>query len=197
MGLFIILPPLLLLLALLPILYSLLSQFHYVPIYQRVNKFFLLYRHLLIYIHTIAIEKSSKELVPGDVLLLPTSGGYMMECDAVLIEGTCVVNESMLTGESIPITKVCNINTSLIEKKNDSMGNNFSYYSHQISVSDENAPFKYDLQRQHVVFSGTEILQGKAQTGDYCKSVVIRTGNFRQIVNNFLYIHLKLSSRGY
>ena len=30
----------------------------------------------------------------------------MMECDAVLIEGTCVVNESMLTGESIPITKV-------------------------------------------------------------------------------------------
>ena len=117
MGLFIILPPLLLLLALLPILYSLLSQFHYVPIYQRVNKFFLLYRHLLIYIHTIAIEKSSKELVPGDVLLLPTSGGYMMECDAVLIEGTCVVNESMLTGESIPITKVCNINTGLIEKK--------------------------------------------------------------------------------
>ena len=73
---------------------------------------------------------------------------------------------------------------------------NFSY-SHQISVSDENAPFKYDLQRQHVVFSGTEILQGKAQTGDYCKSVVIRTGNFRQIVNNFPYIHLKLSSRGY
>ena len=195
MGLFIILPPLLLLLALLPILYSLLSQFHYVPIYQRVNKFFLLYRHLLIYIHTIAIEKSSKELVPGDVLLLPTSGGCMMECYAVLIEGTCVVNESMLTGESIPITKVCNINTSLIEKKNDCMGN-FSY-SHQISVSDENAPFKYDLQRQHVVFSGTEILQGKAQTGDYCKSVVIRTGNFRQIVNNFLYIHLKLSSRGY
>ena len=110
MGLFIILPPLLLL-ALLPI--PLLSQFHYVPIYQRVNKFFLLYRHLLISIHTIAIEKSSKELVPGDVLLLPTSGGYMMECDAVLIEGTCVVNESMLTGESIPITKVYNSNTQV------------------------------------------------------------------------------------
>ena len=49
---------------------------------------------------------SSKELVPGDLLLLPTNGGYMMECDAVLVEGTCVVNESMLTGESIPITKV-------------------------------------------------------------------------------------------
>lgn len=52
------------------------------------------------------MELSSKELVPGDLLLLPTGGGYMMECDAVLVEGTCVVNESMLTGESIPITKV-------------------------------------------------------------------------------------------
>ena len=53
-----------------------------------------------------ALEISSVELVPGDVILLSTSGGFMMECDAVLIEGTCVVNESMLTGESIPITKV-------------------------------------------------------------------------------------------
>ena len=44
--------------------------------------------------------------MPGDLILLPTGGGYMMECDAVLVDGTCVVNESMLTGESIPITKV-------------------------------------------------------------------------------------------
>ena len=44
--------------------------------------------------------------MPGDVVFLSTSGGFMMECDAVLVEGTCVVNESMLTGESIPITKV-------------------------------------------------------------------------------------------
>ena len=46
------------------------------------------------------------EIVPGDVVLLPATGGFMMEADAVLVEGTCVVNESMLTGESIPITKV-------------------------------------------------------------------------------------------
>jgi len=29
-----------------------------------------------------------------------------MHCDAVLIEGTCSMDESMLTGESYPITKV-------------------------------------------------------------------------------------------
>ena len=53
-----------------------------------------------------AIELSSVELVPGDVIFLSTNGGFMMECDAVLVDGSCVVNESMLTGESIPITKV-------------------------------------------------------------------------------------------
>ena len=59
-------------------------------------------------LYIVATEISSKRLVPGDLILLPTSGGYMMESDAVLIEGTCVVNESMLTGESIPVTKVGN-----------------------------------------------------------------------------------------
>jgi len=93
---------------------------------------------------------SSLELVPGDVILLPTRGGFTMECDAVLVEGSVVVNESMLTGESIPITKIV--------------------------VPDEDEDFKYDLKRQHVVFCGTEVLQGKNSSGAYCKAVVIRTG---------------------
>lgn len=35
-------------------------------------------------------------LVPGDILILP--GKISLPCDAVLIDGSCVVNEGMLTG---------------------------------------------------------------------------------------------------
>lgn len=40
----------------------------------------------------------SSELVPGDCLVLPQEGG-MMPCDAALVAGECVVNESSLTGK--------------------------------------------------------------------------------------------------
>lgn len=40
----------------------------------------------------------SSELVPGDCLVLPQEGG-VMPCDAALVAGECVVNESSLTGE--------------------------------------------------------------------------------------------------
>ena len=43
---------------------------------------------------------SSTELVPGDVINIPL-GGVMMPCDAVLLNGTAIVNESMLTGRDM------------------------------------------------------------------------------------------------
>lgn len=48
----------------------------------------------------------SFQLVPGDILLIPPHG-CLMQCDSVLMNGTVIVNESVLTGESVPITKVC------------------------------------------------------------------------------------------
>nr|CAD7588348.1 unnamed protein product [Timema genevievae] len=36
-------------------------------------------------------------LVPGDIILIPPHGCYMT-CDALLLSGNCIVNESMLTG---------------------------------------------------------------------------------------------------
>lgn len=43
---------------------------------------------------------TSLDLVPGDCLVLPQEG-LLLPCDAVLLAGECLVNESMLTGEPL------------------------------------------------------------------------------------------------
>lgn len=55
----------------------------------------------------------SEDLVPGDIIDLGAkyddqTGHRLIEtlpCDVVLLEGDCIVNESMLTGESVPVVK--------------------------------------------------------------------------------------------
>lgn len=42
-------------------------------------------------------ELESRFLVPGDLLIL-MGNKVQMPCDAILIDGSCVVNEGMLTG---------------------------------------------------------------------------------------------------
>jgi P-type E1-E2 ATPase len=49
---------------------------------------------------------STTELVPGDIICIEPEKSQVIHCDAVLIEGTCSMDESMLTGESHPISKV-------------------------------------------------------------------------------------------
>ncbi|GAM21648.1 hypothetical protein SAMD00019534_048230, partial [Acytostelium subglobosum LB1] len=46
---------------------------------------------------------NSGDLVPGDIVELNTS--LLLPCDLALLSGTVVLNEAMLTGESIPVTK--------------------------------------------------------------------------------------------
>jgi cation-transporting P-type ATPase 13A2 len=48
-------------------------------------------------------EINSCDLVPGDIIEIPEN--CSMPCDLALLSGTCIVNESMLTGESIPVIK--------------------------------------------------------------------------------------------
>ncbi|KAJ2737193.1 hypothetical protein IW152_000214 [Coemansia sp. BCRC 34962] len=50
-------------------------------------------------------EVASSDLVPGDIIDLADAKFAALPCDAVLLEGDCVVNESMLTGESVPESK--------------------------------------------------------------------------------------------
>jgi cation-transporting P-type ATPase 13A2 len=45
----------------------------------------------------------SDELVPGDVIKVPSN--VVFPCDLILLKGSAIVNESILTGESIPVIK--------------------------------------------------------------------------------------------
>jgi len=47
----------------------------------------------------------SSELVPGDVYDASDAGLSVLPADSVLLSGDAIVNESMLTGESVPISK--------------------------------------------------------------------------------------------
>ncbi|ORX35704.1 hypothetical protein BD324DRAFT_631324 [Kockovaella imperatae] len=107
------------------------------------------------------IEIISSELVPGDLVSIvrtkPDSG---IPCDLLLLKGTCIVNEAMLSGESTPLLKE--------------------------SVELREGSDKLDMNgadRNSVLFSGTKALQVEAATeGDIktpdggCLAVVLRTG---------------------
>ena len=87
----------------------------------------------------------SSELLPGDVIHIPKEG-CIMPCDAVLLSSSCIVNESMLTGESVPVTKF------------------------EVMATDE--LYSTQAHRAHTLFSGTNVLQ----TRGFARAMIIRTG---------------------
>ncbi|XP_074153935.1 putative cation-transporting ATPase 13A5 isoform X2 [Sminthopsis crassicaudata] len=98
-------------------------------------------------------ELESRLLVPGDILVLP--GKFSLPCDAVLIDGSCIVNEGMLTGESIPVTK-----TPLPQVEST-----LPWKSHSL-----------EDYRRHVLFCGTEVIQTKPAGPGPVRAVVLQTG---------------------
>ncbi|XP_042354319.1 polyamine-transporting ATPase 13A3-like isoform X4 [Plectropomus leopardus] len=98
-------------------------------------------------------QAMSTELVPGDVIVVPANG-MIMPCDAVLTSGTCIVNESMLTGESVPVTKI-----SLPSSGEDAAGT-----------------FSTEEHKRHTLFCGTRVIQTRFYAGELVKAVVVRTG---------------------
>jgi len=97
-------------------------------------------------------EIDSTLLVPGDTIVIPPFG-CVMQCDAVLVSGNVIVNESMLTGESVPVTK-----TPLPDIKHKS----------ELYDSKEHA--------KHTLFCGTKVIQTRFYDGAKVRAVVLRTG---------------------
>ncbi|XP_026870310.2 LOW QUALITY PROTEIN: cation-transporting ATPase 13A2 [Electrophorus electricus] len=108
---------------------------------------------------------SSVELVPGDCVIVP-SEGLLMPCDAALLAGECMVNESMLTGESVPVMKT--------------------------PLPDNKERYSPEAQRRHTLFCGTQVIQAKGghSSGNGAVVVVTRTGFFTakgDLVSSILY----------
>ncbi|KAG7269534.1 hypothetical protein CRUP_025258, partial [Coryphaenoides rupestris] len=89
---------------------------------------------------------SSEELVPGDCLVIPPEG-LLLPCDAALLAGECMVNESMLTGESVPVLKTPLPPTA-------------------------DCRYSSEGHRRHTLFCGTQLIQAKGGAS----AVVTSTG---------------------
>ncbi|CAG01724.1 unnamed protein product, partial [Tetraodon nigroviridis] len=108
---------------------------------------------------------SSVDLVPGDCLIIPQEG-LVLPCDVALLAGECLVNESMLTGESVPVLK-----TPLLPGE---------------------GTYSAESERRHTLFSGTHLIQAKGggPGGPGAVAVVTNTGFFTakgSLVSSIMY----------
>lgn len=119
------------------------------------------------------IRLPGDHLLPGDVVSLGRPAGsdepIVVQADALLLAGTAIVDESVLTGESTPQWK-----NPVGEATGDEIDS---------SELDETARLSIKRDKAHVLFGGTKLLQA---TGDPeahiktpdggCLAVILRTG---------------------
>jgi cation-transporting ATPase 13A1 len=120
---------------------------------------------------------SSHDLLPGDVISLTSVGTLefatdererrrngarqkkeepvVLPCDAALIKGGCIVNEAMLTGESVPQVKESLTCTDKLDGC--------------LQVNDQGVDAQW---RRHVLFGGTELQQHSETVGTETKTVL-------------------------
>ncbi|KAF2868504.1 hypothetical protein BDV95DRAFT_579980 [Massariosphaeria phaeospora] len=104
----------------------------------------------------------SGELVPGDVYEVTDPSLTQLPCDSLLLSGDCIVNESMLTGESVPVSKLPVTDESL-------------------DLLDLSASTIRPEVARHLLFSGTKIIRARRPHDDSDEeaaalAMVIRTG---------------------
>ena len=104
------------------------------------------------------INVDSTDLIPGDLFEIPEDG-CALPCDCILINGTVIVNESMLTGESTPIIK-----------------------NHMRNV---NVIFNSSVDNKHVLFAGTKIVQKRARNNEKVLAICYKT-SFETVKGNLI-----------
>lgn len=120
---------------------------------------------IMVYRNRKWIRIDTDQLVPGDICSVSrsTQQDQQLPCDLVLLRGQCIVNESMLTGESVPVVK------ESIENRNNT--------SDLLDVQLDG--------KLHMLFGGTTIVQhtppSKQDSGlkaqdNGCIAYVLRTG---------------------
>jgi cation-transporting ATPase 13A2 len=105
----------------------------------------------------------SGDLVPGDVYEVTDPSLSQIPCDSLLLSGDCILNESMLTGESVPVSKIPATDESL----------------QMLSLG--SATIHPDVAR-HILFCGTKIIRARRPHKDgsddeaAALAMVVRTG---------------------
>lgn len=110
----------------------------------------------------------SSDLTPGDIYEVSDPSIALFPCDSILLSGDCIVNESMLTGESVPVSKYPATSEAL--KSFVSGPGQGSTVSSEIS--------------KHFLYSGTKIVQVRRPQSfdspdaqfDVAVAMVARTG---------------------
>ena len=106
----------------------------------------------------------SHALYPGDVIEVPRTG-FRVPCDCALISGNAIVNESMLTGESVPVFK-----TPLLH--------------------DANQLYSVIANKRQTLFNGTNVIQTRNLPNTKVLAFVLRTGystSKGELVRSILY----------
>ena len=106
-------------------------------------------------------KMSSTELVPGDLYEIPDDG-LAMPCDTILVNGTVIINESMLTGESTPILK-----------------------NHMPSIEGTEFDTSNPQSEKFMLFAGTKVVQKRALSNYKVLGVAYSTG-FKTIKGNLI-----------
>lgn len=92
---------------------------------------------------------SSEDLVPGDIVELQND--FILPCDITLLSGQCIVNESSLTGESLPVIK-------------------------NALPSESQKIYSIDDDKNNTLYSGTKLLQARETGSSKVIGFVSRTG---------------------